>query len=303
MNNLEILVLALALDAAIGEPAQLWRRIPHPVKIMGDAIRYLDGRFNNNTRQNGVWVILLLGIGAAMLGFVIQILPDFGLFEILVTTVLIAQRSLTTHVSDVAKGLEQNLDQGKAAVAMIVGRDTKDMDETAVARSAIESAAENFSDGVIAPAFWFLLFGLPGILAYKMINTADSMIGYRSDKYRHFGWASARLDDLVNLIPARLSGLLICAATQSQKAWQIMRHDAGQHRSPNAGWPESAMAGALDISLAGPRSYAGKLSDDLFVNHHGRRVLNADDIRNSVSILWRAWAVFGLIIIVLALIF
>ncbi|MCF6306171.1 MAG: adenosylcobinamide-phosphate synthase CbiB [Rhodobacteraceae bacterium] len=303
MNNLEILVLALALDAAIGEPAQLWRRIPHPVKLMGDAIRYLDIRFNNNTRQNGVWVILLLGIGALMLGFAIQILPDFGLFEILVTAVLIAQRSLTSHVSDVAKGLEQNLDQGKAAVAMIVGRDTKDMDETAVARSAIESAAENFSDGVIAPAFWFLLFGLPGILAYKMINTADSMIGYRSDKYRHFGWAAARLDDLVNLIPARLSGLLICAATQSRQAWEIMRRDAGQHRSPNAGWPESAMAGALDISLAGPRSYGGKLSDDLFVNHHGRRVLNASDIRDAVSILWRAWAVFGLIIIVLALIF
>jgi len=303
VNNLEILVLALALDAVFGEPESLWRRIPHPVKLMGDAIKFLDARFNNNTRANGVGVILVLISGAAALGFFIQILPDFGLFEVLLTAVLIAQRSLTGHVSDVAEALDQSLEKGKAAVAMIVGRDTSAMDETAVARGAIESAAENFSDGVIAPAFWFLLFGLPGILVYKLVNTADSMIGYKSEKYLQFGMAAARLDDLLNLIPARLSALLICAATLSSKAWDIMQQDANQHRSPNAGWPESAMAGALDISLAGPRSYDGKLSEDLYVNHYGRRVLNAADIRGAVSILWRAWAVFGLSIIVLAFIF
>jgi len=228
----ELLILALVLDALIGEPDWLWRHIPHPVKLMGNLIDLADHRFNNNSRLNGVVVIAGLVAVMVIVGAAIQILPDFGLLELLLAAVLIAQRSLTTHVTAVAAALGISLENGKIAVAKIVGRDTSAMDQTAVCRGAIESAAENFSDGVIAPAFWFLIFGLPGILAYKMINTADSMIGYRSEKYQHFGWATAKLDDVVNYIPARLSALLICAAMMSAQAWRVMRQDAGQHRSP-----------------------------------------------------------------------
>ncbi len=303
MNTFEMLALALMLDAIFGEPNWLWQRIPHPVKLMGDMIGWLEQRFNNNTRINGIIVILALVVAAITIGVALQKIPDFGIIETVLAAILIAHRSLTQHVSNVAAALAESVEKGREAVKLIVGRDTTEMNKTAVARGAIESAAENFSDGVIAPAFWFLLFGLPGILAYKIVNTADSMIGYKSDKYLNFGWAAARLDDLINLIPARLSALLICVATLSGKAWQVMRSDASQHRSPNAGWPEAAMAGAMDISLAGPRSYGGKLGDDLYVNPTGRGDLNAKDIQRSIGILWQTWAIFGLLIILLALIF
>ncbi|MBL4806613.1 MAG: cobalamin biosynthesis protein [Rhodobacteraceae bacterium] len=305
MTHFDLLLLALLLDALIGEPPWLWARVPHPVTIMGQIITWFDVRLNIGTakKRNGAITTGILVAAALALGYLLKLIPDFGALECLLAAILIAQKSLTVHVSNVAKALDQDLESGKKAVSLIVGRDTKDMTETAVARGAIESAAENFSDGVIAPAFWFLVLGLPGILAYKIINTADSMIGHKSDKYLHFGWAAARLDDLVNLIPARLSALLICAATLSPKAWTVTRQDARQHRSPNAGWPEAAMAGALDISLSGPRSYGGVMGTDLYVNHNGRRDLTAADIRAAVTILWRAWAVFGLIVLILAVIF
>jgi len=172
---------------------------------------------------------------------------------------------------------------------MIVGRDTATLDQSGVARSAIESAAENFSDGVLAPAFWFLLLGLPGIMVYKIVNTADSMIGYRNDRYREFGWAAARFDDLLNWIPARLSGLLICAVSRTPRAFAIMRRDAPLHRSPNAGWPEAATAAAIGVAISGPRVYDGAMTDDPFVNPDGRRYLNARDIDAATALLWRVW--------------
>jgi adenosylcobinamide-phosphate synthase len=166
------------------------------------------------------------------------------------------------------------------------------MSETDVSRAAIESAAENFSDGVVAPVFWFLILGIPGILIYKMINTADSMIGYQNDKYAEFGFAAAKLDDILNWVPARISAFLICGVHYDRVALDVVFEDADLHRSPNAGWPESAMAGVLDVALAGPRSYDGKMSDDLFVNSRGKRDLGASDIMDSTKALNRSW--FGL---------
>ena len=209
--------------------------------------------------------------------------------EILIVAILLSHKSLTEHVTAVSLGLQKNLSQGRTAVAMIVGRDTANLAETDIARSAIESAAENFSDGIIAPLFWFLIGGLPGILIYKFVNTSDSMIGYKNIQYNQFGWAAARLDDLLNWIPARLSGLLICIVHQNNSALNIMWRDAKLHRSPNAGWPESAMAGVLDVSISGPRSYEGVIKNYPFVNVDGKKKLTAVDIDNAVDVLWRSW--------------
>jgi adenosylcobinamide-phosphate synthase len=194
------------------------------------------------------------------------------------------------HVDAVAEGLGRSLHDGRSAVAQIVGRDPEALDEAGVSRAAIESAAENFSDGVVAPAFWFALCGLPGIVAYKVINTADSMIGHRSPRYVDFGWAAARLDDVLNWIPARLTGYLFLIVGGRLDAAAHMHRDAPGHRSPNAGWPEAAMAHVLGIALAGPRIYGGSLTEDPFMNPDGRRDARAQDIRRSVSMLWRAWA-------------
>ena len=186
---------------------------------------------------------------------------------------------------------------------MIVGRDPENLDENAVARSAIESAAENFSDGVIAPAFWFLIFGLPGIMAYKIINTADSMIGYRNERYEDFGWAAARLDDIVNWVPARITGALICLAHWSKAGWDTMQADAHHHRSPNAGWPEAAMAGVLGIAISGPRSYNGTMTTLPWVNGASRKPLSPMDIEAAVRVLWQSWYVAIAILAIIWLIF
>jgi adenosylcobinamide-phosphate synthase len=185
---------------------------------------------------------------------------------------------------------------------MIVSRDTKDMNEAQVARSAIESAAENFSDGVIAPAFWFLVGGLPAMLVYKFVNTADSMIGYKTEKYLEFGWASARIDDLLNWIPARLSMLLIVVFAKRSVNFRAIISEAKRHKSPNAGWPEAAMARAINVALAGPRSYDGQLQQLPWVNERGRQTITADDVDAAVRILWRAWNLAWIAIIVVSLI-
>jgi adenosylcobinamide-phosphate synthase len=225
----------------------------------------------------------------AIFGYLIERLPFSAIWKILIVAILLSHKSLTEHVTAVSLGLQKNLSQGRTAVAMIVGRDTANLAETDIARSAIESAAENFSDGIIAPLFWFLIGGLPGILIYKFVNTSDSMIGYKNIQYNQFGWAAARLDDLLNWIPARLSGLLICIVHQNNSALNIMWRDAKLHRSPNAGWPESAMAGVLDVSISGPRSYEGVIKNYPFVNVDGKKKLTAVDIDNAVDVLWRSW--------------
>ncbi len=283
--------VALVLDSLFGEPSWLWSRIPHPVQVMGYAIKAADIAFNSGRFQRLKGVLSLLAVlGASVgVGMALAWLPDGGALEVIGAAILIGHRSLVQHVAAVAAALRQGVPAGRKSVSMIVGRDVAALDESAVARAAIESAAENFADGVVAPVFWFLLAGLPGIVAYKLINTADSMIGYRTEKYLAFGWAAARLDDVVNYIPARISGGLIALATGSTAAVAVMRADAGQHRSPNAGWPEAAMAGALGVALSGPRMYEGKPTKDSFVNAKGRHDLGPDDIMRAVKVLWRAW--------------
>jgi adenosylcobinamide-phosphate synthase len=284
-----LLICAMCLDAALGEPDWLWSRIKHPAVAIGAAIGWLDKRLNlgPGRRLKGVAVLLLLVVGALILGRVLSMLGPVA--EIILCAVLLAQKSLVTHVRAVGEGLLRSLTEGRAQVAMIVSRDTKNMSEAQVARSAIESAAENLSDGVIAPAFWFLVAGLPGLLIYKAVNTADSMIGYRTDAYREFGWAAARFDDLLNLIPARLTCVLIVALSGQWSQLGAITADARRHISPNAGWPEAAMARALNVALAGPRSYDGQIRDLAWVNGDAPREIGAPEVFRACDMLWRVW--------------
>jgi len=298
VTTAEILIIALILDALFGEPAWLWSRLPHPAIVIGRLIGWADHRFNHGSsrRGKGILVIATLSLAALLLGGFLAALP--GLLQAVIVAVFLAQRSLVDHLQAVADALRLSVHDGKLMVARIVGRDTAEMDAPAVARGAIESGAENLSDGVIAPALWFLVFGLPGLLFYKIVNTADSMIGYKTPRHLQFGWAAARLDDLLNWGPARLTALLIAVGHLSTRAWRVMRRDHHLHRSPNAGWPEAAMAGVLNIALSGPRRYHGTQSDDAFVNPTGTSALGPDHIDASISVLWRAWLVLlGLLVV------
>lgn len=289
------LTLALILDALMGEPNWLWSRLRHPAVLMGQLIGWCDRQFNTGTwrKAKGIGVVIGLSALAWAVGCV---LSQFGMvIEVIVAAILLAQRSLVDHVLAVAQGLRRSLADGKQAVAMIVGRDTQDMDNSDVARAAIESAAENFSDGVIAPAFWFLMAGLPGIIFYKIINTADSMIGYKTERHGAFGWAAARLDDVLNWVPARLTGYMLLALAGHWNKRHVMAHEAGKHRSPNAGWPEAAMAYALDIALAGPRSYHGVRTSFPYVHESGKKALIPHDIEEATAWLWRVWGVFTIL--------
>ena len=296
------LVIAMLLDAVFGEPRMLWDRLPHPAVLMGRLVAFLDRTLNTgqDRKSKGVLALSVLCFTAAVIG---SVLSQFGwVIEIIVAATLLAQKSLVDHVRAVAKGLRTSIEEGRFAVSMIVSRDTKDMNEAQVARSAIESAAENFSDGIIAPAFWFLIGGLPAMLVYKFVNTADSMIGYKTEKYLEFGWASARFDDLLNWIPARLSMLLIVVFAKQPVNFRAIVSEAKRHKSPNAGWPEAAMARAINVALAGPRSYDGQLQQLHWVNETGRQTITADNVDAAVRILWRAWNLAWIAIIVVSLI-
>lgn len=294
---------AVVLDALIGDPPVLWRRVPHPVVWIGRLIAVTEGRLNRGTpsarRLKGLLALvfwLLIGVGGCLA--LLALLPPWAQIglTILGGAVFLAQKSLADHALAVARGLEAGLPAGRQAVAAIVGRDPDSLDAAGVARAAVESVAENFSDGFVAPLFWFALFGLPGILAYKIINTADSMIGHRSPRYAAFGWASARLDDWVNLLPARLAGGMIaltawCLGRSGRQAIWAMWRDAARHRSPNAGWPEAAMAGALGLALAGPRIYGSERVADAWMNAGGNPDATAADIRAAVRVMRGAAAV------------
>ena len=300
MSTALILALALLLDAAMGEPRWLWARLPHPAVLMGRAVGGLEHRLNTGPRRrlNGIATLVVLVLGALIVGITLRALGI--VVELLCVAILLAQRSLADHVGDVARALRLSVGEGRRAVALIVSRDVRAMDDAQVARAAIESGAENLSDGVIAPAFWYLAAGLPGLMIYKAVNTADSMIGYRTARYREFGWAAARADDVLNLIPARLTGVVIAWLSGRLRDWPAIAADARRHRSPNAGWPEAAMARALGVALAGPRSYDGQMRQLAWVNGDGHRRIGAGDIDAAVAILWRVWRVAVILAIVVA---
>ncbi len=307
-HSVAVLAVAMVIDGLVGYPAALVRTVGHPVMVLGAVIGWLELALNRpawsepGRRLAGLAAVLALAaLGLAVTVPVVLACRDWTfdgvkvgwLIEAVLAAMLLAQRSLGEHVAAVAEGLGEGLPEGRRAVAKIVGRDPESLDEPAVARAAIESLAENFSDGVVAPAFWLAVGGLPGIVLYKAINTADSMIGHRSPRYRAFGWAAARLDDLVNLPAARLTaGLIALAATLTPgalaggaltTAWR----DAGRHRSPNAGWPEAAMAGALGLRLAGPRVYGGARVEDAWMGD-GRADATPADIEEALALYRRA---------------
>jgi adenosylcobinamide-phosphate synthase len=310
--------IAMPIELCLGYPATLHRAIGHPVTWMGRLIAWLDRALNRETatpqarRAAGVVAVLILLAIVGVLAFLVQsalLRLPFGIFAAaLVASTLVAQRSLHRHVADVAAALETDgVAAGREAVAHIVGRDTDKLDAAGVARAAIESLAENFSDAIVAPVFWMAISGLPGAALYKAINTADSMIGYRTPRHQAFGWAAARLDDLVNLPASRLSALLLVAAAvlsgnRAGTAWRAVRRDAGKHRSPNAGYPEAAMAGALGLSLAGPRVYGGAPVEDAFMGD-GRREAEAADIRRALALYRAADAILIVLLGVLTLAF
>jgi adenosylcobinamide-phosphate synthase len=300
--NLTLLAAALLLGASIGYPPALFRLLRHPVVWIGALIALGDRRLNRESlsertrRRNGVLTLVALLIVTALPTVALQIALlrtlDWWIAALVLAVpacTLIAQRSLHDHVAAVARGLEtEGLAGGRRAVSRIVGRDPEALDEGGVCRAAIESLAENFSDGVVAPSFWCAVGGLPGIALYKAINTADSMIGHKTPRHLAFGWAAARFDDLVNLPGSRLSALwLLLAAALSGKsvggAWRALWRDARHHKSPNAGWPEATLAGALGIRLAGPRRYHGIEVNDGWMGD-GRADLTASDIRAALAL-------------------
>jgi adenosylcobinamide-phosphate synthase len=316
-DHLVVVLLALTFDAIIGDPDWVWRRIAHPVVLIGNAIAWLDRMLNRESwsatgrKIAGTATVVLLVAAATLLGYVIERALPRGISGDIVlglmASVLIAQNSLYRHVARVRDAFaDGGLDTARGAVGMIVGRDPKSLDEHGVCRAAIESCAENFSDGVVAPVFWLALLGLPGLIAYKAINTADSMIGHRSARHIDFGWAAARLDDLANLIPARIAGVLLVLATPLANGsvpgtLRTMLRDASKHRSPNAGWPESAMAGGLGLALAGPRRYAESVVDDPYLNAEGRIDAVPYDISRALRMLVAACAIEFTIYAALAL--
>ena len=305
-----ILAAALMLDWLFGEPEMLWRRAPHPVVLFGRAIGFaeqLGNRrkvFNGQTRRKaGTGAMLVLVLVAGFVGIAVSL--GGVLAELVVLTLLLAGRSLDDHIRAVSSALGEDRQAARDAVAMIVGRDTNQMDDADIARAAIETGAENLSDGVIAPAFWFLLLGLPGLLIYKMTNTADSMIGYRNARYLAFGWAAARFDDFLNYVPARLTALLICVAATTSRgdvsgAFTSMWQDASKHQSPNAGWPEAAMAGGINVWLAGPRRYSNRVRHAARLNAGGKDA-DRTAILDALRVLIVAQILFALALVLCAI--
>jgi len=276
MTFAAMMALALAIDAAFGWPARLYALVGHPVTWIGRLVAALERRWNSGSergrQRKGAAVVLVVIAAAVLPAAAVQSMLPAGATGVLLGAViawpLVACRSLYDHVGAVARPLlAGDLDGARQAVAMIVGRDPAQLDGAGIARAALESLAENASDGVVAPLFWGMIAGLPGIAAYKAINTMDSMIGHRTDRYEDFGKLAARLDDLVNLVPARLTGLALALASgRARTALRVMWRDARSHRSPNAGWPEAAMAGALGIRLSGPRIYGDRIATEPWLN-------------------------------------
>lgn len=307
MNAPALMLAALILDAAIGWPDAVYRRVRHPVVWLGALITMLDRRWNRpdagfarRYAAGAATTLLCVGLSAAA-GWAIAAVPGPAgtALAVIAAASLVAARSLDGHVRAVRDALGLGLPQARAAVSHIVGRDPAMLDPAGIARAATESLAENLSDGVIAPLFWGALLGLPGIAAYKAVNTLDSMIGHRSPRHLAFGGFAARLDDAANWLPARLTGAMLAIVARSRLAWRIMRRDARRHRSPNAGWPESAMAGALGVRLSGPRSYGGHPCDEPWLNAAGRDP-DEDDLSRALLLSHRAIVLAAALLAILA---
>ncbi|GAB6052646.1 adenosylcobinamide-phosphate synthase CbiB [Magnetospira thiophila] len=309
-----LLLAALAVDAYLGGMDFLFRWIPHPVVLIGRAIGWMDDKLNrpqrgvNDRRLRGLLTVLTLCGAAWIIGWGVSWLsthyPQGWVVELLLLITLLAQRELFDRVRAVGVALrDDSLEAGRREVGHIVGRDPALLDDHGVARAAIESCAENFSDGVVAPVFWYLLFGFPGLLVYKTANTLDSMIGHRTPRHEAFGMAAARFDDLLNFPPARLAGLLLASAalfTPKASPWRALKtllRDAGKHRSINAGWPEAAMAGALGLSLAGPRRYREMVVEDPWINKSGTAQATPDHIRQALYLYAVACLLNGLLVL------
>nr|WP_249803302.1 adenosylcobinamide-phosphate synthase CbiB [Bradyrhizobium sp. 35] len=305
------MAVAMMVDALLGWPLWLFARIGHPVTWLGGLISAIDTSWNRPSdppafrRAAGLAGALVVIALAVALGWVLQSLLPLGLIQLVLVGVLawplIALRSLHDHVVAVANPTRAgDIAAAREAVSRIVGRDPATLDEAGVARAAIESLAENASDGIVAPVFWGALFGLPGILGYKAINTLDSMIGHRNERHEAFGWAAARIDDVANFIPARLTGFLfVLLAPRRSEALSCMTRDARRHRSPNAGWPEAAMAGALGVRLSGPRIYHGSITNELWLNEAARDPLAAD-IDRGLTVYRRTMLLLAGILAILA---
>jgi adenosylcobinamide-phosphate synthase len=310
--------LALLIERLFGYPKPLYDKIGHPVEWFGTILKNLEALLYDpeaeplQARLRGLAALLALLLIVAVPAVVAtSILSTFQfgwIIEALLATALIAQHSLFEHVNAVRKGLDASLSEGRKAVAKIVGRDPAALDESGVVKGALESLAENTSDGIVAPVLWYALLGLPGIVAYKAINTADSMIGHKSERYIYFGWAAARLDDLINLPASRLTGFLFAAAAawndkeRGKIAVQAMLRDASKHQSPNAGWPESALAASLGVKFGGPRSYDGSRVNLPWMGE-GRETLNRDDIRKGLRLYGTAMTFLLLLAAACALLF
>lgn len=290
--NSAVLFAAMAVELVLCKLRRSFEPNPHPVVLFGGVVSWVEARLNSGSaaaRRNkgaAAWVVLVGGCaGLGLLALWLLPLWAYVVVFALFSAVLLAFSTLSQFVGRVGEGLSNGLEPGREAVAHIVGRDPQALDEAGVARAAIESLAENFSDGVTAPLFWGLIGGLPGLLAYKAINTLDSMWGYRNARYEDFGKASARLDDAANWVPARLTGALVCLV--SGGGWRAMAGGAPQHRSPNAGWPEAAFAAALGVALAGPRKYDTGWSTDPPMGS-GRRSLTSGDITRALRLYFRS---------------
>ncbi|MEO8668317.1 MAG: CobD/CbiB family cobalamin biosynthesis protein [Bauldia sp.] len=298
-EHLAVLAAAMILDVAVGDPAWLWRRLPHPVSLVGRLVSGFDRAFNRTGRRPwllkalGAMTVTLLLIAALAVGALIELalaaIPYGWVATAIVISVLLTGRDLWNRARAIAKAFETGgLDAARAAFALLPG-DSAGLDEARLCRATIEKVACGFADGLVAPVFWFALFGLPGLLACKAVNVADAAVGHLSLRHRDFGWATARLDDFFNLPAGRIAGHLITLAAplaggSVAGARAVMRRDAPRHRSANAGWPEAAMASALGVTLGGPRRYSGILVDDVYLNAAGRREAIPGDIRRALKV-------------------
>jgi adenosylcobinamide-phosphate synthase len=312
--------LALLVENLVGYPDAIYGRIGHPVEWIGRLITFLEERLNlpadeaQPQKLKGVLAVAALVtavvIPAALLQWITIHLPFGWVVNVALAIPFIAQKALRDHVQAVVDALasgETPLTSARIAVGKIVGRDTTRLDESGISKAALESLAENTSDGVVAPALWYAVAGLPGLVFYKAVNTADSMIGHKSERYLHFGWAAARLDDLINLPASRISGLLFAAAAwfispdAAKRSWHAMWRDASKHGSPNAGWPEAAMAGALDLRFGGPRAYEGEMVDLPWMGD-GVEVMTRTDINRGLALFERSMIMLAAVLFCLAVV-